>query len=59
MTPGWFVDNARYLLEPNVNPNTLSDYTNQMVNLLGLVAQGTAELQLQQARSAPAARPGD
>lgn len=43
MTPGWFVDNARYLLEPNVNPNTLSDYTNQMVNLLGLVAQGTAD----------------
>lgn len=43
MTPGWFVDNARYLLEPNVNPNTLSDYTNQMVNLLGLVSQGTAD----------------
>ena len=43
MTPGWFVDNARYLLEPNVNPNTLSDYTIQMVNLLGLVSQGTAD----------------
>ncbi len=43
MTPGWFVDNARYLLEPDVNPNTLSDYTTQMVNLLGLVSQGTAE----------------
>jgi len=43
MTPGWFVDNARYLLEPDVNPNTLSDYTQQMVNLLGLVSQGTAE----------------
>jgi hypothetical protein len=42
MTPGWFVDNARYLLLPDVNPNTLSDYTQQMVNLLGLVSQGTA-----------------
>lgn len=42
MTPGWFLDNARYLLVPNVNPNTLSDYTDQMVNLLGLVSQGTA-----------------
>ena len=43
MTPGWFVDNARYLLLPDVNPSTLSDYTNQMVNLLGLVSQGTAD----------------
>ena len=43
MTPGWFVDNARYLLQPDVNPNTLSAYTMQMVNLLGLVSQGTAE----------------
>ncbi len=43
MTPGWFVDNARYLLQPDVNPNTLSDYTTQMVNLLGLVSQGTAD----------------
>jgi hypothetical protein len=43
MTPGWFVDNARYLLLPNVNPNTLSDYTNLMVSLLGLVSQGTAD----------------
>lgn len=42
MTPGWFLDNARYLLEPDVNPSTLSDYTGQMVNLLGLVSQGTA-----------------
>jgi hypothetical protein len=42
ITPGWFLDNARYLLLPNVNPNTLSDYTDQMVNLLGLVSQGTA-----------------
>jgi hypothetical protein len=41
-TPGWFVDNARYLLLPNVDPNTLSDYTGQMVNLLGLVSQGSA-----------------
>jgi hypothetical protein len=41
-TPGWFLDNARYLLLPNVSPNTLSDYTDQMVNLLGLVSQGTA-----------------
>ena len=43
MTPGWFVDNARYLLQPDVNPNTLSSYTTQMVNLLGLVSQGTAD----------------
>ncbi|HEX4230796.1 MAG TPA: carboxypeptidase-like regulatory domain-containing protein [Bryobacteraceae bacterium] len=42
-TPGWFLDNARYLLEPNVNPSTLSSYTDQMVNLLGLVSQGTAD----------------
>ncbi len=42
MTPGWFVDNARYLLLPDVNPNTLSAYTIQMVNLLGLVSQGSA-----------------
>jgi hypothetical protein len=25
-----------------VNPSTLSDYTDQMLNLLGLVSQGTA-----------------
>ena len=42
MTPGWFLDNARYLLPSNVDPNTLSDYTQQMVNLMGLVSQGTA-----------------
>ena len=42
MTPGWFLDNARYLLQPDVNPSTLSSYTDQMVNLLGLVSQGTA-----------------
>lgn len=42
MTPGWFLDNARYLLLPDVNGNTLSSYTDQMVNLLGLVSQGTA-----------------
>lgn len=42
MTPGWFLDNARYLLLPDVSSSTLSSYTDQMVNLLGLVSQGTA-----------------
>lgn len=41
-TPGWFVDNARFLLLPDVNSRTTLDYTRQMVNLLGLVSQGTA-----------------
>ncbi len=41
-TPGWFIDNARSLLLPDQDPNTLSDYTQQMTNLLGLVSQGSA-----------------
>lgn len=41
-TPGWFLDNARFLLMPDVNSRSTLDYTRQMVNLLGLISQGTA-----------------
>lgn len=41
-TPGWFADNARFLLPADVNSKSTSAFTQQMVNLLGLVSQGTA-----------------
>jgi len=41
-TPGWFLDNARFLLAPDVNSRSALDFSRQMVNLLGLVSQGTA-----------------
>ena len=41
-TTGWFVDNARFLLPADVNSRSTTDFSRQMVNLLGLVSQGTA-----------------
>ena len=42
-TPGWFSDNARFLLLSDVNSKSASAFTQQMVNLLGLVSQGTGD----------------